>query len=284
MANEPPTDHRAKIRPLESLKADGTRYTHPDPILESIAYYQSVPESIRIAEADRMPSETQTYFIRTTDRSGRVFYERLFQNLSRGAIRVIHQTIRGLPELDAADLTARVGAHVMEMIVKPKPSRKCELLEVHFRRAVEGEALDALRVHLRSPLGGLRRDLAAEYDDDGDEMERPLEMLPGNGPGPEGFFLILRDRNRRHQLLRIACRAVPDRRHLKAAVLRWGYGWPVTSRDRDQPSLMRHFAVSEAQMHRWLDGAMKAMREALENEPEMIQARATTAERKKGGR
>ena len=71
---------------------------------------------------------------------------------------------------------------------------------------------------------------------------------------------------------RLACRAVPDRRHLKAAILYWGYGWPITSGDPNQRSLTRQFGVSERQMHRWLDGAMKAMREALANEPEMIAA------------
>jgi hypothetical protein len=59
---------------------------------------------------------------------------------------------------------------------------------------------------------------------------------------------------------------------LKAAILRWGYDWPITSSDPNQRSLTSLFGVSEAHMHRWLDGAMKAMREALANEPEMAAA------------
>ena len=82
---------------------------------------------------------------------------------------------------------------------------------------------------------------------------------------------MLREQERRHQLLRKACQAVPDRRHLKAAILHWGYDWPITSKNRNERSLTRHFGVSEAQMHRWLDGAMKAMRAALLDEPEMYE-------------
>jgi len=273
MSNEPPTERRAKIKPLRSVKADGTPYTRPDNVLDSIAHYQGVPESVRVADAPRMPSEALVYFIHNTDRSSRAFYDRLFRELSKRATGVIHESIRGLPKFDAVDLSARVGTRVMEMIVNPQPSRKSDLLEVHFRQTVEGEAFDALRVHMRSPLGALRQDAAAQYDDDGDAMDRPLEMLPSVGPCPGDLLLVLRHRNRRHQLLRIACRAVPDRRHLKAAILRWGYGWPITSSDPKQRSLTRQFGVSEAQMHRWLDDAMKAMREALANEPEMIAAK-----------
>jgi len=282
MSHEPPTDRRAKIRPLRSLKADGTPYTRPDNVLDSIAYYQGVPESVRVADAPRMPSEALAYFIRNTDRSSRAFYDRLFRELSKRAAGVIHESIRGLPAFDAADLSARVGTRVMQMIVNPEPSRKSDLLEVHFRQAVEGEAFDALRVHMRSPLGALRQAAAAQYDDEGDEMERPLEVLLPSGPGPEHMLLVLRDRDRRHQLLRMACRAVPDRCHLKAAILRWGYDWPIESNDPNQRSLVRQFGVSKRTMIRWLDGAMKAMREALANEPEMRAAQLARAA--KGGR
>jgi hypothetical protein len=277
MDNEQPTDRRAQIRPLRSVKADGTEYTHPDNVLNRLAYYQSVPESVRFAEVSRMPSEVQVYFIRNTDRNCREFWERLFRELSRRAARIIHESLRGLPPFDAADLSARVEDRVMKRILNPNPSRNSDLLEIRFAQVVEGEALDALRVYMRSPLGALRGQSSAQFDDDGDEIERPLEELLTSGPGPESNLLVFRDRKRRHQLLRIACRAVPDRRHLKAAILRWGYDWPITSSDRNQRSLTRQFGVSEAQMHRWLDGAMKTMREALANEPEMITAQLVRA-------
>lgn len=281
MSHEPPTDRRAKITPLRSVKADGTPYTRPDNVLDSIAYYLGVPESVRVADAPRMPSEALVYFIRSTDRSSRAFYDRLFRELIRRAAGVIWKTFRGLDVSDATDLSMRVEASVMQTIVEPKPSRTADLLEIRFAQTVETAALDALRVHMRSPLGALRQDAAAQYDDEGDEMDRPLEMLPSGGPCPERLLLVLHDRNRRHQLLRMACRAVPDRRHLKAAILRWGYGWPITSSDPNQRSLTRQFGVSEAHMHRWLDGAMKAMREALANEPEMRESQLARAA--KGG-
>ena len=272
MSDEPPTERRAKIRPLQSRKADGTPYTRPDNVLDSIAYYQGAPESVRVADAPRMPSEALAYFIRNTDRSSRAFYDRLFRELIRRAAGVIWETVRGLDVSDATDLSMRVEASVMQMIVEPKPSRTTDLLEIRFAQTVETAALDALRVHMRSPLGALRGQPAAQFDDEGDEMERPLEVLLPSGPGPENMLLVLRDRNRRHQLLRMACRAVPDRCHLKAAILRWGYDWPIESNDPNQRSLVRQFGVSKRTMIRWLDGAMKAMREALANEPEMFSA------------
>jgi hypothetical protein len=268
-----PDDLHAKIKPLASTKADGTPYERPVNAVNCVARYLGVPESVRITDAPRMPSEALGYFIRNTEWSSRGFYERLFQELLKRVTRIIHETTRGLPEFDAADLTGRVAAHVMEMIVSPEPTRRSEMFEVHFRRAVEAEALDALRVHMRAPLGALRLDAAEQVDDDGDAVERPLEELVSSGaPGPEDTLLVLHDTNRRHQLLRTACRAVPNRLHLKAAILRWGYDWPIESSNPKQRSLVRQFGVSKRTMIRWLDGAMKAMRAALAMEPEMIEA------------
>jgi|SRR5579883_1047218 len=272
-SDQPPNgDRRPKIPPLQSKKADGAHYKHPDNVLEAIAWCRSVPESLRIAEVPRLPSEALVNQFRGTSPSNRAFWDRLFRELSRRATGIIYETLRGLPESEADDLVRRVVARVMERIANRTASRNGDLLEIRFKQVVRGEAVDALRAHLRSPLGALRRDVATHYDDDGDEMERPLEeIVASDQPGPEEL-LILRHGNRRHQLLRMACQAVADRQHLKAAVLRWGYDWPITSNDPQKPSLTRHFGVSESQMRRWLDGAMDAMRRALAKEPEMLAA------------
>jgi hypothetical protein len=221
-----------------------------------------------------MPSEAQIYFIRNSDPKSRAFYDRLFQQLAGRAGRVIHKAFRGLDRSDAKELAMQVESRVMQLILDTKPSPAAELLEIRFDQAVEAIAIDALRVYMRSPMGALRGQPAIQLEDEGAEIERPLEVFLAGGPGPEDVLLVLREQERRHQLLRKACQAVPDRRHLKAAILHWGYDWPITSRNRNERSLTRHFGVSERQMHRWLDNAMKAMRAALLDEPEMRDAQA----------
>jgi hypothetical protein len=259
------------IPPLPSVKADGTPYEREDNVLDCIARNTGVPEPIRIAEVPRMPSEALTFFSRHTDRSSREFWERVFRELIRRAGYIIYQTFRGLDEPGATDLMLQVEARVMEMIVKPKPSPAYDLFEIRFVQAVEMVALGALRVHLRSPLGALRGRAATQLDDDGDEI--PFEVLLEGGAGPHDLLLVLRDRKRRHRLLRMACQAVPDRRHLRAAILRWGYDWPITAKNPDERCLTRHFGVSKRHMLRWLAGAMNAMTAALANEPEMREAK-----------
>jgi hypothetical protein len=265
---------RAKIKPLTSRKADGTAYEREDNVLDCIALYQGVPESVRIAAVPKMPSEAQTYFIRNTARKSRAFYDLLFQQLTRRSAHVIHETIRGVDKFDANDLSIQILSRVMQLIVNPKPSPTADLLEIRFAQAVETIAVDALRVYMRSPLGALRGRPAAQLDDEGDEMERPLEAFLTGAPGPEDLLLVLRGQGRRHELLRKACRAVTDRRYLKAAILRWGYDWPISSKNPNERSLSRHFGVSEKQIDRWLASAMTAMRAALASEPEMIEAQA----------
>jgi hypothetical protein len=296
MDNEQPKtgDPRAKIKPLTCRRANGTLYKREDDVLDCIAHFLGVPESVRIANVPRMPSEVQVYFIRNTERNSRTFYDRLFGELTRRAAHPIHESIRGVDRFDAQDLSMQIESCVMQLIVNPRPTATADLLEIRFVQAVETVALQTLRIYLRSPQGALRGRPATQLDDDGDETERPLEVFLTGGLGPEDLLLTLRNLGRRHELLRQACRAVPDRRHLKAAILRWGYDWPVTSRNPNERSLTRHFGVSEAQMHRWLESAMTAMRHALAEEPEMIEAQTaqlleaidheiTRAEATKGG-
>jgi hypothetical protein len=77
-------------------------------------------------------------------------------------------------------------------------------------------------------------------------------------------------------LIRRGCRAVKDRRHLQAFILRYVHGWPITSNDPAKPDLVRRFKKSRWQIKNWLDGVREVMRreaEALFEELEISHVR-----------
>ena len=261
----PPTDGPfAKVPPLASKKGDGTPYERTAATLASIVHFRALPESVRLAEVAGQPTEALVHFIRQEMPMNAVLFSRIVQEISRRGTEIARNVVHGIDRDNARLIAADVDTWILKLVLSREQSPYADFLEVAFGQAAQMWAFNALRNYLRSAR--LNRGEIEHLDDDGNEVRRPLELIADGGPSPEEILLKLRDRNERHRLLRIACQAVPDRRHLKAAILHWGYGWPVTSTDRQQPSLTRHFDVRDRQMWRWLDSAMMAMRVALMGE------------------
>jgi hypothetical protein len=77
------------------------------------------------------------------------------------------------------------------------------------------------------------------------------------------ILLNLQDENRRHQLLRKACNAVKDRRHLEAVILHYGHGIPITSKQRGKPNLEHRFRQPPRKIKYWIAMGLEQMRAAL---------------------
>jgi len=69
--------------------------------------------------------------------------------------------------------------------------------------------------------------------------------------------------NSRHQLLRRACEAVPDRDQLHAIVLHYGHDVPITTKERGKPSLVKLFRKSPRKIKYGIETGMAQMRAAL---------------------
>lgn len=252
----------SEVEPLKSLWTDGKRLKRPPYVDQEIARLMALSQSGRIAELREARPETIVYFIRRCPPTYRWFYEPLFVELDRRIAGTARTAVRGLDRFSATDIVLKVQQRVLDLIFTKQPSRRSDFLEIAFHRIVEARALDALRSHLRSPFGP-RRIAPGVPDDDGVEIERPVELLLDEGPGPEELLLKLREDNERHQLLAIASKAVKSRRHLIAVILHYGYDWPITASDPKIACLTRQFGVDERQIRYWLDTAMRQMREAL---------------------
>jgi len=68
---------------------------------------------------------------------------------------------------------------------------KC-FLESTLNKAVEQRTKDAIEKHLHTPLGQRSQYIPftdGQDFDEGDEIERPLEIAPDTGPGPEALCI-----------------------------------------------------------------------------------------------
>jgi hypothetical protein len=256
----------AKVLPLASKKPNGEPYERPPYVEAANAQVIATPESQRAGLIPKLPPESLVYIVRKLPPGSAAFYARVVKEISRRTTALVRRCTRGLDKLSAEDILLKVEIRILELVLTKKESRASDFLEIAFTQHVEARANDRLRQYLISPFGELRGYIAPEYDEDGDEIERPVETIVDGGATPEEFLLNLRDRNYRHQLLRRACKAVPDRQQLKALVFHYGYGWPVESADPKKPSIVRHFGIPRRTAWRWLAEGLKAMQEALAEE------------------
>ena len=105
--------------------------------------------------------------------------------------------------------------------------------------------------------------LPGATDEDGNEIERPIELAPDNRPGPEAVLLQLGEETARADLAEKARKAVKDSQHFEAVMLHFGDGKPIRSSDPNELDLVQHLQISEGQVRYRLRAGMKAIRKAL---------------------
>lgn len=256
----------ARVKPLASKNAAGDSYKRPPYVDNAIAHVHATPESERKDLLPDLPPEAVVYSATKLPCSDPVLQGRVIQEVSMRTTGIVWRCTRGLDKLAAEEVLMKVELRILDLVLTKKESRARDFLEIAFASHVEARAYNAIRDHLVSPFGECREYLDGRHDDDGQEIEHVFDTLPTADPGPHEILLRFRDRNERHRLLRKACQAVPDRQLLKALIFHFGYNWPVISKDRQKPSIVRHFGISERKADRWLAGGMQIMRDALADE------------------
>jgi hypothetical protein len=192
----------------------------------------------------------------------RDFCGELMLQLGKRTARIVRRFVRGLSEIAAEEILMKVDIQIVELVLAATPSKQSEFLEVSFAGAVKRLTLDAVKSYRRSLLGGKRGSIPT--DEEGDPLEGARELID-TAQNPEQHVLELEEESFRQQMLRTAFGVVEDKRALEVVILRFGYGWPIVSKDRRKNDLVSHFGATEPQIRYWISKTVKAMRDALEN-------------------
>lgn len=257
------SDSPGPVEPLTSLNKDGKPYERSPAVQAELSRILSLHQFDWIAEVGDFRNETLVYLIRKNRCGDPELYGRLFQELSTRITRIVRRNAWGLDRFSAQDIILKVEIQIIELVLAEKPSRKTDFLEVGFAEVVERRTLDAVRRHETRPQGKRGEIFPGATDEDGDEIERPIELAADDRPGPEAILLERQDAALRKKLIRKARDAVKDPRHFEAVMLHKGEGLPITSKDPTKPDLERHFQERPRKIKHRLAAAMKAMRKAL---------------------
>ena len=266
LSTTPNPRRRIPVKPLVSKTKDGKQYERPAHIQAEISKIFSLARSRWIEEAENLQNETLVFLIRRTHGVNDDVCGGLIEELTKRIGVRARRFCQSLDDFDEEQLISNVEIKVLELLLTKEPSRKRDFLEIAFAKTIKDLALDFFKQLENSPVGHLVD--VVETDEDDDKVERPIEYVPDDEPEPEETLLDLDNRIRRHRLLRRLLKAVTDRRHREAVILHYAHGLPITSRQRGQKTLKRHFRKDPRQIKYWIATAMKEIRAALKSIPE----------------
>ena len=200
----------APVEPLKMLNADGTPYERPAHVQTELGRILALSHSERAAEAPGVHSETLVYLIRHRKQADEELYEVVFQELSKRIVRTARRHVRGFPKIAIEEIVSKVEIQILELLVANSLDPAGDFFEVGFAQGVEGRTRNARRGYQRSLTGGRRGWVVTDETDDGDEIERTIELVEDNAAGPEDIVLAMKDEERRRELFGRA-RAVVER-------------------------------------------------------------------------
>jgi hypothetical protein len=213
-------------------------------------------------EAYEYYSETLVHLILVTRTGDPVLCAALVAELARRIVRLARKATREWDRGAAEEIIATVRFHVLQRLLTENCSRKTEFLEVSFAEAIAGYTAAACRsaIKIADKRG---RVFADAVDDDGDEVERPMELLPSDYASPEEAVIDVRQQEQVQGLLDTAAVYLKDPRCLQAVVLHVVEGIPVTSTDPEEDTLTRIFDATIGQVQHMLKAGMRALRRAV---------------------
>jgi len=253
----------APVAPLTSKTADGKPYERSASVQAEITRTLAIHPPEWLRQAPDLKNETLVHLIRQSRDRDSDLMGHLMQILSKRIYRLARSRLRGFDKMTAEDMVLKVEIDILELVLAPKPSLNSEFLEVAFAEAIIIRTLRALRAYKRSPQGHRGEMLPGATDEDGNEIERPIELAPDNRPGPEAILIQAREQTARAELAEKARNTVKHPQHFEAVMLHFGDGKPIRSSDPNELDLVRHLQISEGQVRYRLRAGMKAIRKAL---------------------
>ena len=224
--------------PPKSLWAD---------VKEELRRVLHLHESAWVVEAPDLKNETLVSLIRHIREANREIFNRLLEELMGRIVRLVRHWVAGIKNEAAREyIASQAEMEILKLALTTTPTQTSDYLERAFAKKVRQMTFDAIRKYMRSP-SGRRGDVVpmTDADDVLDEIERPMEFIHSHDRSPEMLTV-------HNDLMEAIRNRVEDPRHFEAAMLHWGHGWPVSSKDPKENTLVRYFGVPERQISYWL--------------------------------
>ena len=257
-----PTSSKADVEPLASDTKSGDPYRRRPAVEEQLRDVLLGSHSEWMRDAYKYYPETLVRLILVTRTADAELCAALLAELAGWIVRFARKATREWDPGAAEEIIATVRFQVLRRLLTEDSSRKTEFLEVSFAEAIAGYTAAACKaaIKIADKRGYV---FAGAVDDDGDEIERPMELLPSDYASPEETVIDLRKQEQVQALLDTAAVYLKDPRCLQAVILHVVEGIPVTSNDPQEDTLTGIFDATIGQIQHMLKAGMRALRRAV---------------------
>lgn len=257
--------HRKSVRPLRLRNAEGEAYRRHAEVEAQIEATLSLTTDDLIARAriadyrntERLKDETLVYYLREGLRElDRIRADALARELAARCERTIRRRVSGSINAQFAEDCAADALSDAAMVVFDLERDASDFAEVRFRVFLDRRISDARDRYLKQQnISARTTSLDAESDKGSYDEPESMEASPQTlAESREGL---------RH--LREGLRQL-DEPIRTAFILRHYRGWQIEANDANEPSISRHFNVTDRTVRNWLKRAerdLKAWRERL---------------------
>jgi hypothetical protein len=259
-------DSLERVRRLASTMAGGKGYERWADVEEQIKSFLPLPQSVLLSKLKDFQNETLVFFIKEFRRGSEAFIGPLVQELSDRTIRMATRLVRDLDRITREHIVIAVEFEILKVVLDDTPSSTANYVEVAFAKKVEQLVINAVRRSKRSPLGQLRGEYVPFTDDQDSELgriQRPLELLPEHGPGPEASLLQKEEATARAGQLQQVREIVKNPKDWEILTHHLGEGMPITSSDRSKETVSKRVRKRPQRIRYRLQRAKKAILAAL---------------------
>ena len=253
-----PAGTKSLIEGLKLSLPGGKEYSkHPD-VLDEINGMLRLHHSLWGEQGPKLKNETIVFLMRRVRRVDEHLFHVFFQELCARIVGIARRwALRfGVNQETAEEIVRDTQLKVLKLVLAEQRTCQGDFLEIAFGTAVQSRALDRFRAHKRSAWAHL--DWIEVKDDAGmdDDIARPLELTPDDGPTPEAIALT-------KDLIEKAWTAIDDPRILHALVLHFKDEWPIWSKDPNVETVARYFGVTRRQAKFMIEKGLQLMRDAV---------------------
>jgi hypothetical protein len=250
------------IPPLTSKTDSGEPYTRHQAVEAELRSVLPLGPAEWIKNKTGLKSESLVFLHRYIRRQDDDAAGVLQEELSARTMQMGSRFIYGIYEEARDFILSEVESALAVLLLAETPSRQSEYLEIGFGQAVYRHTMDAIDRFKNTPFAH-QQNTKQKGKDAADEIRRTMESVADGSAGPHENLV----ENQTEQLwtawVAQALKFVTNAKHREAVILRYLEGWPVTSRDPNQPCLTRHFKISARQIQKWMDIALEQMRKGM---------------------
>ena len=227
--------------------------SRPAAVEAAIAQFDGLSESDRLRHLCELPCEALVYFLRRMH-GARELHNALASELTSRVLAMARPWLRRLGKEQKQEILEELASDIAVLALTVPAAGKPDGLEITFGKVLHCRTIDKYRKLAWTKSRQTPITAENDRDDEADERQIPILEHPGKGPEKAVIEKVLIEKGL-NQIQDPIRREIFRKHHLE--------GFPVTSKDPKESTIVREFGIPVRTAMRWLKEEFEAIRRAI---------------------